>query len=91
MAGNLKLAGPRFKIRTAETEDVAYMTDVFFHSFNAPFWQYVEIKSYGFEYLMAFTHTAELGTSSLTTQPSVSGGTRHGPWGSTTQQTAPSL
>ncbi|EMC95807.1 hypothetical protein BAUCODRAFT_24807 [Baudoinia panamericana UAMH 10762] len=37
---DLKLAEPRFRIRGAEVEDVPAMTDVFFHSFNAPFWRY---------------------------------------------------
>lgn len=40
MANTLKLAGPQFHIRPATKEDVPGLTDVFFHSFNAPFWQY---------------------------------------------------
>ena len=34
------LADSRFQIRPATKDDVPAMTDVFFHSFNAPFWQY---------------------------------------------------
>ncbi|KAK3110834.1 hypothetical protein LTR53_014471 [Teratosphaeriaceae sp. CCFEE 6253] len=30
----------RFRMREARKADVSAMTDVFFHSFNAPFWQY---------------------------------------------------
>lgn len=40
MADDLKLAGPQFLIREAKKEDAPAMTDVFFHSFNAPFFQY---------------------------------------------------
>jgi hypothetical protein len=34
------VAGPRFRVRDAATDDVSYMTEVFFRSFNQPFWQY---------------------------------------------------
>ncbi|KAH9825464.1 acyl-CoA N-acyltransferase [Teratosphaeria destructans] len=41
MAGPLKLADPeRFRIREAKEQDVSAMTEVFFRSFTAPFWQY---------------------------------------------------
>ncbi|KAK5124551.1 hypothetical protein LTR85_001768 [Meristemomyces frigidus] len=40
MANDLKPAASRFMIREAKKEDVSSMSDVFFHSFNAPFWQY---------------------------------------------------
>ena len=41
MASDLKLADTdRYRIREATTNDVSAMTEVFFHSFNAPFWQY---------------------------------------------------
>jgi hypothetical protein len=35
----LKLAGPEVCIRPATKDDVDAMADVFFRSFNAPFWQ----------------------------------------------------
>ncbi|KAK5704289.1 hypothetical protein LTR97_003305 [Elasticomyces elasticus] len=38
--GDLKLAEPRFRIRDAKKEDAPAMTEVFFRSFNALFWQY---------------------------------------------------
>ncbi|KAF2772636.1 hypothetical protein EJ03DRAFT_348587 [Teratosphaeria nubilosa] len=41
MAGPLDLADPeRSRIREAKEQDVSAMTEVFFRSFNAPFWQY---------------------------------------------------
>ena len=40
MVPPLSLAGLQFLIREARKEDVAGMTEAFFRSFNAPFWQY---------------------------------------------------
>ena len=40
MAEELKLAGSRYNIRPATKDDVKSMTEVFFNSFNQPFWQY---------------------------------------------------
>ncbi|KAK4574194.1 hypothetical protein LTR86_001955 [Recurvomyces mirabilis] len=40
MVASLKLAGPRFRAREAMKNDVSDMTEVFFRSFNAKFWQY---------------------------------------------------
>ncbi|KAK5168973.1 uncharacterized protein LTR77_006282 [Saxophila tyrrhenica] len=37
----MKLADPQYRIRPANKEDIPGLTEVFFRSFNAPFWQYL--------------------------------------------------
>jgi len=41
MATPSHLAGAQLKIRPATKDDIPAMNDVYFHSFNAPFWQYI--------------------------------------------------
>lgn len=40
MGEPLRLADLRFKVRPVIKDDIPAITDVFFHSFNARFWQY---------------------------------------------------